>query len=989
MTPKKPLSLLAGTAILFLLAACGGADQDAPGAAHPQLLASATAVNPNARYEEAVQQLYVAYFGRPADPGGLANFTRMLAEAGAPTDIQALNRAYDSNPQVRALIDAFGTSAESQALYAGGTTADFITSVYLHLPGRAPDDGGKAFWVGAVNGGGLTRGHAALSIMAGALADTSPQGRIDAATVTNKVRIASAYTASLNTAELKAAYNGDDDAARLRGLLAKVGSATDPAAYVLPVYPAHAIAGGKTEGAIKAVALPRQRRDYTLRRNLDGSYRLAGTDGSAVSAAADTTVLRFADGSVNLALPALLQGAPAADVQAVIETFIACFNRVPEADAVEYWLRQRLSGQGMDQVAESMFKAALQFASTSGYTPGITSGQFVRTLYANLTGDALGEPSILTKTAVDLDALKQTHGMAALALIDYVHAQNAPGSNKALAAMLANKYAVGYYFAVEQSLSFADAATALATGKAALAAVTAADAGAGKAALSAAVAGFSLPVEYAMAIQPDYAAPVRVEMAVPPVTPVANAKSAGRAYFFHYDLPRTVQLADLNRDGLDDIVTAPTLFTQGPKLPVEIWLNKGGGRFENATASIIEGAVPVTGSTNNIFVADFNRDGVADIVIVDQGAEDKDCSTAPGCDGATLIVLMSQPNGRLKDVSATALPGNVAAFNHVSAMGDLNGDGLPDLAIARLGGFSMEGDGVVVYLNRGDGTFSRETTSLLPDEIAYIPSKEFYSPAFDAAHPAPYSRQRAGSTAIADLDGDGVNELLTCSYTGVDSRTNERTLRIHKRGAGGRFVEAARLSIPDAIKGDASLGCAGISVGDASGDGLPELLVNWESNFGAGVKMVLLKNLGGLKFSDVTLAAIGTYKADFESGGYNFNPLTYVLRDINGDGLADITYGASGVRAGMLATGMPTALINTGKLSFVRQRLRVDGAAVDEAGAAALLGCEFCGYLPLYGKLRPRTGERGLDMLLWSSSEKTTPAPVMESAVVLRTLLAK
>jgi len=103
----KNLSLLAALAVATLLAACGGGPDgtsgyDASGKLAPHIKSATDA------YSTVTQQLYVAYFGRPADPTGLANFEAALLAAGAPTDIQSLNAAYVNNQTLRALIDSFG-----------------------------------------------------------------------------------------------------------------------------------------------------------------------------------------------------------------------------------------------------------------------------------------------------------------------------------------------------------------------------------------------------------------------------------------------------------------------------------------------------------------------------------------------------------------------------------------------------------------------------------------------------------------------------------------------------------------------------------------------------------------------------------------------------------------------------------------------------------------------------------------------------------------
>lgn len=181
-------------------------------------------------YSDVIQDLYVAYFGRPADYFGFANFSAALAGYGAPHDIQGLGQAYSANAQVRALIDSFGTSTESKALYTGDTRA-FVTAIYQNVLSRQPDSGGLDFWAGAIDNGGLTRSNAALSIMAGALANTTAQGLLDGALVNNKIAGASNFTFALDTSARILGYSGDAAAATARSLLATVTAATDLNAF--------------------------------------------------------------------------------------------------------------------------------------------------------------------------------------------------------------------------------------------------------------------------------------------------------------------------------------------------------------------------------------------------------------------------------------------------------------------------------------------------------------------------------------------------------------------------------------------------------------------------------------------------------------------------------------------------------------------------------------------------------------------------------------
>jgi serralysin len=229
---QKNLVRAAVLAAFAVLAACNSNVPDAPVMQAPQQASTAAvrATTPASQYRVLVQQLYISYFGRPADTGGLANFTARLAELHGPTDIQGLASAYGGSAALRALVDAFGISAESAALYSGDNTA-FVTAIYDNVLGRAPDAAGRAYWVGEIDAGRLTRANASLSIMAGALSNTSAQGLLDAELVNRRVSVGTNFTTALDTPQEQAAYSGDAAAAAARVMLANVHADTDVAGY--------------------------------------------------------------------------------------------------------------------------------------------------------------------------------------------------------------------------------------------------------------------------------------------------------------------------------------------------------------------------------------------------------------------------------------------------------------------------------------------------------------------------------------------------------------------------------------------------------------------------------------------------------------------------------------------------------------------------------------------------------------------------------------
>jgi FKBP-type peptidyl-prolyl cis-trans isomerase len=286
--------------LVFALAACGGADRDTSKpansfAAHisqagvaPTLVAS--------DYATVVQQLYVSYFGRPADTGGFANFKSQMATIGAPNDIQLLITAYNSDARVKNLIDSFGSSAESAALYSGDNTA-FISAIYTNVLGRAPDVEGLAFWVGALNGGGTTRARASLDIMAGALSNKTGQGVLDAALVNMKVTVAGVFTDKLIAAPVNG-YSGDFAAARARLMLSSLSANTSASSYqsLTTSYVSALAASNVPEWSLSGLL-----NDW-LRQNVRTRFMVSGSCNGSVTDTNSTTSQVTFDGTARTAV---------------------------------------------------------------------------------------------------------------------------------------------------------------------------------------------------------------------------------------------------------------------------------------------------------------------------------------------------------------------------------------------------------------------------------------------------------------------------------------------------------------------------------------------------------------------------------------------------------------------------------------------------------------------------------------------------------------
>ena len=148
--------------------------------------------------ETQVQELYIAYFGRPADPTGLAFYADSL-DAGTTT--------------VEAIATSFSSSVEAQPIIELDTDA-YLEAVYQQAFGRAYNSATDGtFWADAINNGETTKELAMVQILDGAQNN-------DKIAVDNKVSVATTYTTEVQV-ESKA-YAGAEAAASAKAVLTPV-----------------------------------------------------------------------------------------------------------------------------------------------------------------------------------------------------------------------------------------------------------------------------------------------------------------------------------------------------------------------------------------------------------------------------------------------------------------------------------------------------------------------------------------------------------------------------------------------------------------------------------------------------------------------------------------------------------------------------------------------------------------------------------------------
>lgn len=160
-----------------------------------------------------IQKLYVAYYGRPADPTGLAYWLQATAAATAAGQTDAAVLLSVSN--------SFGASAEYTANFTGLNSDGIINRVYLNLFSHAPDPSGLAYWSLKLSSGDLTLANIVDAVSASAVA----AGNLDGIAFTSKVSAAESFTTALDTTTEILGYTGSAAGVLAKAWITSINSA--------------------------------------------------------------------------------------------------------------------------------------------------------------------------------------------------------------------------------------------------------------------------------------------------------------------------------------------------------------------------------------------------------------------------------------------------------------------------------------------------------------------------------------------------------------------------------------------------------------------------------------------------------------------------------------------------------------------------------------------------------------------------------------------
>lgn len=329
------------------------------------------------------------------------------------------------------------------------------------------------------------------------------------------------------------------------------------------------------------------------------------------------------------------------------------------------------------------------------------------------------------------------------------------------------------------------------------------------------------------------------------------------------DQPVIVLVADFNGDGKPDLAVLNT----GSK-NVSMLLGSGDGTFQAATNFDVGGDNP-----GSPVVADFNRDGRLDLAV----AIPRNIPGPAGCAQSTVNLVRGNGDGTFQPPQQAV---SVNSGRPQVAVGDLNGDGSPDLVVRRELDASCPAAGVSIFLGNGDGTFQAASESASADlpfpgftdingdgkpDFVVASQGGFFVVVGDGNPnpilPPALPPSALGSVrAIGDFNGNQQMDRATlfgfkqCTFCPTESFV-------------GVALDGGSPVTYDVGDNEERV----LAVGDFNHDAKPDLAV---VHTGSLVRTLL--NNGAGTFSNVF---------DFDIGS---GPDTFVVADLNGDGLPDL-----------------------------------------------------------------------------------------------------
>jgi len=273
-----------------------------------------------------------------------------------------------------------------------------------------------------------------------------------------------------------------------------------------------------------------------------------------------------------------------------------------------------------------------------------------------------------------------------------------------------------------------------------------------------------------------------------------------------------VLVADFNHDGLPDIMGYAFVGND-----TELSLRLNNGSFSFGPGILVDAGAHYPSSIGRMAAGDFDHDGKLDVAFIESSSA-----------SAFVGVCLGNGDGTFGPAATFANE----KFTQYLAAGDFDGDGKIDLAASRTG------DGLVVLLRgHGDGTFE--------------PGRDFASVS------------SARGVAVVDVNGDGRDDLALSGHLGSAAG-------VLLGNAAGGFGDAREFSVGTQFEAGSG-SPSQVAVGDVNHDGIPDIA----TISGSPDSLDLLLNDGSANFPVLLRSPI--------------EPSAQIaLADFDGDGIPDL-----------------------------------------------------------------------------------------------------
>jgi hypothetical protein len=202
-------------------------------------------------------------------------------------------------------------------------------------------------------------------------------------------------------------------------------------------------------------------------QSLDTGTILVSMQSGPTWAARNIENLQFQDFSVNLNIRQNAASISKKDLTALQDLYVAFFNRIPDADGLNYWIGEFKAGKTLQQIGDLFYQSAVGRSELTGYSVSMSSESFVNIVYKNVLGRIDGaDAEGLNYWSKQLNSGLDTPGSLVHSMLNSAHSLKGDTTWGWVADLLDNKAAVADKFAVSWGLNYLDADTSITQGMA-------------------------------------------------------------------------------------------------------------------------------------------------------------------------------------------------------------------------------------------------------------------------------------------------------------------------------------------------------------------------------------------------------------------------------------------------------------------------------------------------------------------------------------------